>query len=250
MARKMIRIPQKTKSNKQQNLNTMKKQLIVFSLSLMSMGIFAQKNELKAAAKALKKQNYAGAVASISAAEALMSNMDVKLKAKFYFLKAQAYAGQKKYSTAADAFSTLFAFEKQTGKQKYTSKAKPMLGQLTKEVSEKALKLYNNEKDYAAATLAAAPAGGTLVEVSRETGEPPRRPQRSQLPPAAAAANAAAVEQQPTAPHAKPHQRQWGRRRWRWSRAGAGRARCVLRRGRGHAVGGRVAGGAAGAPAL
>ena len=66
----------------------MKKQLIVFSLSLMSMGIFAQKNELKAAAKALKKQNYAGAVASISAAEALMSNMDVKLKAKFYFLSA------------------------------------------------------------------------------------------------------------------------------------------------------------------
>ena len=112
------------------------------------MGVFAQKNELKAAAKAIKKQNFAAAVASISAAEALMGNMDEKLKAKFYFLKAQAFAGQKKYSTAANAFSTLFAYEKEIRKQKYTSKAKPMQGQLTKEVSEKALKLYNDEKDY------------------------------------------------------------------------------------------------------
>ena len=126
----------------------MKKQLIAFSLALMSMGVFAQKNELKAAAKAIKKQNFAAAVASISAAEALMGNMDEKLKAKFYFLKAQAFAGQKKYNTAANAFSTLFAYEKEIRKQKYTSKAKPMQGQLTKEVSEKALKLYNDEKDY------------------------------------------------------------------------------------------------------
>lgn len=126
----------------------MKKQIIAYSLALVSMGVFAQKNELKAAGKALKKQDYAGAVASISAAEALMGNMDAKLKAKFYFLKAQAYAGQKNYRTAADTFTALFAFEKETGKQKYTSKAKLMQGQLTKEVSEKALKLYNNEKDY------------------------------------------------------------------------------------------------------
>lgn len=126
----------------------MKKQIIAYSLALMSMGVFAQKNELKAAGKALKKQDYAGAVASISAAEALMGNMDAKLKAKFYFLKAQAYAGQKNYRTAADTFTALFAFEKETGKQNYTSKAKPMQGQLTKEVSEKALKLYNDEKDY------------------------------------------------------------------------------------------------------
>ena len=126
----------------------MKKQIIAYSLALMSMGVFAQKNELKAAGKALKKEDYAGAVASISAAEALMGNMDAKLKAKFYFLKAQAYAGQKNYRTAADTFTALFAFEKDTGKQKYTSKAKPMQGQLIKEVSEKALKLYNNEKDY------------------------------------------------------------------------------------------------------
>ena len=126
----------------------MKKPIIAISLALMSMGVFAQKNELKAAGKALKKQNYAGAVTAITAAEALMGTMDAKLKAKFYFLKAQAFAGQKKYSVAADAFSALFAFEKETGKQKYTSKAKPMQGQLTKEVSEKALKLYNDEKDY------------------------------------------------------------------------------------------------------
>jgi tetratricopeptide (TPR) repeat protein len=126
----------------------MKKQIIALSLAFMSLGLFAQKNELKAAGKFIKKQDFAGAVVAITAAEALLGNMDAKLKAKFYFLKAQAFAGQKKYSVAADTFSALFALEEESGKQKYTSKAKLMQSQLVKEVADKALKLYNDVKDY------------------------------------------------------------------------------------------------------
>jgi tetratricopeptide (TPR) repeat protein len=138
----------KIKNNNKFNINKMKKQIIALSLGLMSIGVFAQKAELKTADKAIRKQNFAGAVTAITSAEALIGNMDAKNKAKFYFLKGQAFAGQKKYKVAAEAFNNLISLEKETGKQKYSSKAKPMLGQLTKEVSEKALKLYNTDKDF------------------------------------------------------------------------------------------------------
>jgi tetratricopeptide (TPR) repeat protein len=126
----------------------MKKQIIALSFALMSIGVFAQKNELKAAEKAIKKEQYADALSAISAAEALMGNMDAKSIAKFHFFKAQAYAGQKSYAEAAEAFDALFAYENEIGKKRYSSKAKPMLDQLRVEVSEKALVLYNTDQDY------------------------------------------------------------------------------------------------------
>lgn len=74
----------------------MKKQLIIalaFSISAFS---FAQKKELKTVEKAIKNNNFAEAKAAINQAEGLMSAMDDKSKAKFYYLKAQAlYANGK-----------------------------------------------------------------------------------------------------------------------------------------------------------
>ena len=62
----------------------MKKQILALSFGVVSLGAFAQKAELKAAEKAIKKQNYSEAMASISAAEKLISNADDKYKCKFY----------------------------------------------------------------------------------------------------------------------------------------------------------------------
>ena len=90
----------------------MKKQIIALSFALMSIGVFAQKNELKAAEKAIKKEQYADALTAITAAEALMGNMDAKSTAKFYFLKAQGLCMDKKDTRAADAFEQLFAYER------------------------------------------------------------------------------------------------------------------------------------------
>ncbi|WP_435263556.1 tetratricopeptide repeat protein [Tenacibaculum sp. nBUS_03] len=126
----------------------MKKQIIALSLGLVSLGTFAQKSELKAAEKAIKKQEFNSAIVSIDAAEKLIANADDKYKAKFYFLKGKAYAAKKNYKVAADAFKNLFDFEKQVGKDRYSSDAKPMLDQLIQEVSNKAVNLYNNSKDY------------------------------------------------------------------------------------------------------
>lgn len=130
----------------------MKKQIITLFLVLISIVAFAQKNELKAAKKAIKNKVFAEAITAISSAESLMGNMSDKNKAEFYFLKGQAFAGQKKYKVAAESFNKLISFEEEIGRKRYSSKALPMLGQLTKEVSEKALKLYNVEKDFSRAT--------------------------------------------------------------------------------------------------
>lgn len=74
----------------------MKKGLIIalaFSVSAFS---FAQKKELKIVEKAIKSSNFAEAKTAITQAEGLLSAMDEKTKAKFYYLKGQAlYSGGK-----------------------------------------------------------------------------------------------------------------------------------------------------------
>ncbi len=68
----------------------MKKQLIValaFSICAFS---FAQKKELRTAEKAIKSNNYSEAKAALNQAKSLMSVMDAKTKAKYYYLNGQA----------------------------------------------------------------------------------------------------------------------------------------------------------------
>jgi len=120
----------------------MKKQILTVALGFVTVVSFGQKNQLKAAEKAIKKQDFAGAVTAVTSAEALISNADAKLKSKFYFLKGQAFAGKKEYKVAADAYNALFAFEKEAGKKRYTDKALPMLNTLKEEVGNKAFKLH------------------------------------------------------------------------------------------------------------
>ncbi len=130
----------------------MKKQVLALSLGLMTIGSFAQKSELKAIEKALKSNDFSSAVNTVKSAESLMANADDKYKAKYYFLKGKAYAGQKQYLEASTAFNDLKAFEKKIGKPRYTTEAEPILGQMTQEVSDKAIDAYNVKKDFKAAT--------------------------------------------------------------------------------------------------
>ncbi len=102
----------------------MKKQTILALAILVSTFSFAQKNELKAAEKAIKEGNYADAKKAISAAEPLIDSADDKTKVQFYYLKGQAlYANGKASSTDADAAVENFdkAEQLEGGKGKYTS---------------------------------------------------------------------------------------------------------------------------------
>ncbi len=123
----------------------MKKQLLTLSLGLMSLGLMAQKSELKAAEKAIKKQDFTSAITILNSAEgAVMINGEDKYKSKFYFLKGKALAAKKDYKKAAEAFSELSA----VGGNKYSEEAKPILNQMIQDVSQKAVDLYNNKKDF------------------------------------------------------------------------------------------------------
>ncbi|MDP2542665.1 hypothetical protein CSC81_02235 [Tenacibaculum discolor] len=123
----------------------MKKQILALSLGLMSLGAIAQKSELKAAEKAIKKQDFTSALSTLNAIEgSLMMNGEDKYKSKFYFLKGKALAAKKDYKKAGEALNALIAMKE----NKYTDEAKPILNQMIQEVSKKAVDLYNNKKDY------------------------------------------------------------------------------------------------------
>ncbi len=133
----------------------MKKQILVLLTLFLSITIFAQKDELKSAEKAIKKQDYAVAQTFVDQAEPLISNSDNKTKAKFYYLQAMTYtelskADPNNYDKAASAYNNLFEIEKEMGSTKYTTMAEPELNVLISDVSAKGIKSYQ-DKDYVAA---------------------------------------------------------------------------------------------------
>ena len=128
----------------------MKNQILALTVGLLSIASFAQKNELKAVEKAIKKGQFKEAKATISTLESTEDSMDPKYKAKYLYLKGSAY-GKSNVEKAAEAYDQLFKYEKTTGKPKYTKLAKPQLNDLIQFVSQKAIAQYN-EKNYKQAT--------------------------------------------------------------------------------------------------
>ncbi|MCB0446856.1 MAG: tetratricopeptide repeat protein [Gelidibacter sp.] len=99
----------------------MKKQIFFAVAVLISSFSFSQKDELKAAERAIKDNNFAEAKAAIASAESLITNEDDKTKAKFYFLKGQAYyangaAANKDIDLAIESFNMVEKIEGGSGK--------------------------------------------------------------------------------------------------------------------------------------
>lgn len=104
----------------------MKNQLVLGLALMLSIFAFSQKKELKVVEKAIKSSNYADAKSAIKSAESLLSLMDDKTKAKFYFLKGQAlYAngsGNDADTTEAlKSFKMVKDIEDESGKKVYTA---------------------------------------------------------------------------------------------------------------------------------
>ena len=76
----------------------MKTKLIALLLGLSSIATYAQKDELKAAEKAIKKQDYTAAISAITSAESMISSMDVKSKGKILFPQRKSVHGKKRVS--------------------------------------------------------------------------------------------------------------------------------------------------------
>ncbi len=128
------------------------RKIALLLITLISFTTFAQKNEVKSAEKAFKKGDLVTAQEMIKEACQLKDQADPKTKAKILFVKAEILAklGSKdlnNYEKALETIEKLEAFEKETGKKKYTGEAEKLKAQITNEVNT----IVNNDlskKDY------------------------------------------------------------------------------------------------------
>jgi tetratricopeptide (TPR) repeat protein len=107
------------------------KYVLLASALLISVATFAQKDQIKAAEKALKAGNAQEAITILQGAEAASAAAPDTEKAQFCFVKANAFLAlanknedtDKNLSAAAKAYQDLLAIEKASGKAKYSAQA-------------------------------------------------------------------------------------------------------------------------------
>ncbi|PKB14998.1 lipopolysaccharide assembly protein LapB [Flavobacterium sp. 5] len=112
--------------------------VIIASALFLSVTSFAQKNEIKAAEKALKDGKSDEAITILTAAEYLTANAPDAEKAQFLFVKGNAYLdlsnkkvdADKNLILAAKAYQDLIAAEKVTGKSKYSAQAATSIAEI------------------------------------------------------------------------------------------------------------------------
>ncbi len=124
------------------------KKIVLFVLTLMlSASVFAQKKEVKAAEKALKKNDLTTAEASLKQAESLFDQADAKTKDRILFVKAQLAQQKGDEETAVKTYKELVDFEKQNGLSKYTKQAQDELINLGNSLLKK-VDQANQNKEY------------------------------------------------------------------------------------------------------
>ncbi|MBP6180568.1 tetratricopeptide repeat protein [Flavobacterium sp.] len=121
------------------------KYVILASALLISVATFAQKDQIKAAEKAMKGGNSQEAATILQGAESLITNATDVEKAQFFFIKGNALLDlanknvdtNTNLSLAAKAYQDLIAVEKTSGKVKYSTQAATSITQIK-------FKLINN----------------------------------------------------------------------------------------------------------
>ena len=128
----------------------MKKQIVLALALLVSTLTFSQKNEIKAAEKAIKDDNFSDAKAELKLAEPLIDNADDKLKAKYYFLMGKALYANGTGSNA-DMPKALESFEMvrkiENGDGKYSNEIDQLKKDILNSLVAKGYK-SNQEKRY------------------------------------------------------------------------------------------------------
>ncbi|MEX0312650.1 MAG: tetratricopeptide repeat protein [Allomuricauda sp.] len=127
------------------------KVLMLLAIGISTMG-FSQKNEIKAAEKALKSGDAASAKASIDSAASLIDAADARLQAQYYAVKGNVYSDLAKkgdataFEPAIDAYKKVVSIEEESGKEKYTTVATQSLSQMTADLINAAVEDNNNKK--------------------------------------------------------------------------------------------------------
>ncbi len=118
----------------------MKRKVLLLAVFMMSIGVFAQKKEIKAAKKAIKKSDFVTAINELKKVEGTIGEAKEKYQDKYYYYKALAVyrnGMNKNYKEVAKAFNDLFEFEK-TYKDKYTDDLREISNELVQKVAKQA----------------------------------------------------------------------------------------------------------------
>ena len=130
--------------------------VIMATVLLASINTFAQKDQIKAAEKALKNGNSAEAKTILKDAEPLTANASDSEKAQYLFVKGNVLADLSKKNVevlsneleAAKAYQDLLALEKKSGSSKYSSQAQTAITEIKGNLINGAID-SGNKKNYA-----------------------------------------------------------------------------------------------------
>ncbi|EAR01864.1 tetratricopeptide repeat protein [Maribacter sp. HTCC2170] len=131
----------------------MKTKILILAAMSFTMIGFSQKNEIKAAEKALKGGDSAGAKTSLEAASGMISGADAKVQAQYHFLRGRIYADLAKkgdnsaFDTAITSFKKADEIETTSGKAKYGKLITEHLATLAGDLVNSAVE-DNGEKKY------------------------------------------------------------------------------------------------------
>lgn len=129
--------------------------VIIASALFLSVTSFAQKNEIKAAEKALKAGKSDEALTILTGAEYLTANAPDAEKAQFLFVKGNVYLdlsnknvdADKNLVLAAKAYQELIEAEKVSGKSKYSAQAVTSIGEIKGKLVNAAIEDTKVNKD-------------------------------------------------------------------------------------------------------
>jgi Flp pilus assembly protein TadD len=135
------------------------KYVLLASALLISVSNFAQKDQIKAAEKAMKNGNSAEAISELNQAESLITSATDGEKAQYYFVKGNAYLDMatkkmevaKNLSGAAKAYQQVLSIEKASGKSKYTSQVQTSIAEVKNQLINGAVEAGKAE-DYKTAS--------------------------------------------------------------------------------------------------
>lgn len=130
------------------------KYVLLASALLISISTFAQKDQIKAAEKALKSGNSAEAKSILQQAESVIGGATDAEKAQYYFVKGNTLVDlatknievSKNQLDAAKAYQELIAVEKISGKAKYTSQAEAAIADIKGKILNSAVEDGTNKK--------------------------------------------------------------------------------------------------------
>lgn len=131
----------------------MKNTFLLLAFLSITTASFAQKNEIKAAAKALKSSDASAILAALEGVANTIDSADDKYVNQFYYLQGEAYALQAKagdfsaYDKAIAAYRKAIAKEEAMGKSKYTADIKLKFATMTADIVNAAVE-DNNANNY------------------------------------------------------------------------------------------------------